>query len=272
MNERLIKQITVAFVFCILIGGITYTVGDVLTPDPTCYDQKQNQKEEGIDCGTVCGKSCELAIVPLEVLSSELISQGDGDFDFVGRVRNPNTVHGASNVSYEIILKAADDSELRRINGSFYILPVQTKFIVKSPLKIEGATKADLVIKDATWNKVNIADLRIDFPLIREQHGTVALPGVKYQIEGVTENRSDFDFDQVDVVVVLERGPGSVAAVTTTTINTFLSDTQRYFKVTWPTAISGDSLTPTVQASTNVFRNSNFIRRYGTQEEFQRYQ
>jgi len=271
MNERVIKQLTIAFVFIILVIGISYSVGEVFTEDPTCYDQQQNQNEEGIDCGAVCNNSCEPDIVPLEVLSAELISQGDGDFDFVGRVRNPNTIHGASNVSYELILRAADGSEVQRINGSFYMLPVQTKYVVKTPLKNEGATAVDMVIKDAVWNKVGVADLKIDFPLIREQHGTVALPGVRYQIEGVIENRSDFDFDTVDVVVILENAANSIAAVTTTTINTFISDTERYFKVTWPTTIPEDSLTPYVQASTNVFRNSNFIRRYGTQEEFQRY-
>jgi len=269
MNERPIKQFTIALIFLIIVVGVSYTSYNILNPDPTCYDQIQNQSEEGIDCGTVCSNTCDPVIVPLQLINGELVPVGE-EFDLVLQVRNPNVLHGAKNVSYDIILTDAEN-KTSVIHGSFYILPLQTKYIIKSRLA-SSLTSWEMVIKDATWHKVTIADLKVDFPLLRELHETVSLPGVKYQVEGTLENRSDFDFDQIDVTVLLIDSLGSVKAVNTTTINTFLSKSQRYFKVTWPYSIVGEGLTPQVQATTNVFNNSNFIRRYGTQEEFQKYQ
>jgi hypothetical protein len=272
MSDRLIKQVTIAAIILVLGGGISYSIYSFVSLDPTCYDGVKNQGEEGIDCGVKCGTVCEPTIVPLEVISQKLIKAGEGEYDFVAQVRNPNTLHGATNVSYEINLKTKDGSPLDVIRGTFYILPVQTKYLVKTPIRrAEEGITSEFVLKDATWHTVSVADLGIDFPLIGEQHGAVSLPGVKYQVEGTLSNTSDFNFDQVDVLVFLQDEQGEIQAITTTTINTFLSDTLRYFKVVWPEEVSGSGLVPQVQAGTNVFNNSNFIRRYGTQEKFQRF-
>lgn len=272
MDERIIKRITIGLIFVVILSGVGYGLYSFTHAQATCFDNKQNQDEEGIDCGAVCGNSCSPQIVPLEIISNELVEVDDG-YDFVAKIRNPNTFVGGANVSYDIIMKDSEGTDLEPIRGTFYILPVQTKYIIKSPLVVSGVpVSATMVIKDITWHMVNASDLQIDFPLIREQHGAASAPGVKYQVEGTISNISDFDFDRVDVSVLLLDSQGVVRAVTTTVINTFLTRSERYFKVTWPTEVQGEGLVPQVQATTNVFNNSNFIKRYGTQEEFQRYQ
>ena len=270
--DRVIKRFTIALIFLVIAAGVGYGIYAFVNVDPTCYDRVQNQGEEGVDCGTTCGNTCDPIVVPLEIVSQRLIAAGESEYDFIARIRNSNTSHGAANVSYDIILKDKNGAAVNTIQGTFYILPVQTKYIVKTPIRIIGTgITPELIIKDVVWHKVNVVDLKIDFPLVGEQHGAVSVPGVRYQEEGTLSNKSDFDFDQVDVLVVVQDFTGEIHAVTSTTINTFLSQSLRYFKVTWPDEISGEGVMLQVQASTNVFNNSNFIRRYGTEEKFQRY-
>ena len=89
--------------------------------------------------------------------------------------------------------------------------------------------------------------------------------------EGVLFNDSDFDFAKVDVVVILFDDAGLALAVGQTNTNTFLSRTERYFSVSWPSQVRGTVAAIRVQASTNLFENENFVKRYGTQEKFQNY-
>lgn len=272
MHERVIKQFTIAAIFFVLVGAISYGYYALHKVSPTCFDRIQNQGEEGIDCGTVCGTTCGPQIVPLQVIATQLVAVGEGDYDAVAQIRNPNTIHGVANADYDLVLKDRSGAVASTIHGSFYMMPVQTKFIVKTPIHSSAPLEsAELVIKDVTWHKIEAADLAIDFPLVREQHGPVSVPGVKYQVEGTLSNKSDFNFDQIDVTVVLQDAQGVIKAVTTTTVNTFLAQSLRYFKVTWPD-LPGTDLTPQVQATTNVFNNQNFLRRYGTEEQFQSYQ
>jgi hypothetical protein len=273
MNDRVIKQVTIALIFFILLGGVSYAILNISQTEPTCFDNVQNQGEEDIDCGTICGTSCAPRVVPIQILSAELISLAEGQYDFVAQVKNANTFVGGANVSYDIIVTDETGQEMTPIRGTFYILPAQTKYIIKSPLLVSGfPVSARMIIKDVLWHTVNASDLQIDFPLIQEQHGISTVPGVKYQVEGLIGNSSEFDFDKVDVAVIVLDSQGAIQSVTTTVINTFVAKSQRYFKVIWPTSIEGDAVTVQVQATTNVFNNSNFIRRYGTQEEFQKFQ
>ena len=83
-------------------------------------------------------------------------------------------------------------------------------------------------------------------------------------------NSSDFDFDKVEVGVILFGDDNQIVAVNRTNIRTFLSRTERGFSVSWPTELP-ESVRQDIEVLTNVFENANFIRNYGTQERFQKY-
>ena len=88
--------------------------------------------------------------------------------------------------------------------------------------------------------------------------------------EGVVFNDSNYDFDSVDVSIVLFDSSNTIVGVNRTEIRTLLAKTERSYKVTWPSQITNVART-SVQVSTNLFENSNFIKSYGTQERFQEF-
>lgn len=281
MEKRAQKQLVVGLIFVLIIGAIGYGFVDFFfITEATCFDGVQNGIEEGVDCGLLaCGVACEPAIVPLNVLSQKLIEVRPGDYDFVAQINNPNSLFGTSRARYTINFGETISDR----SGTFYILPGQTRFVIVSGIQSDSApANSSINITEVEWQKVETFE-NINFPIQRKSYTVVDKNGVFSEFEAVILNSSDFDFDKVEVGVILFSAPkgrdlasggdatlDDIIAVNRTDIRTFLSKTERSFKVTWPTTLPMTARQD-VEVLTNVFENSNFIKRYGTQEKFQKY-
>lgn len=261
---RFVKQLVFGVVYIVVILVIGYGIYYWLHPQPTCFDKIQNQNEEGVDCGLVCGNSCHI-IMPLEVLSVKLFKVAEGDYDILTEIRNPNPDYGSSKIDYDLVLMGQSDEELNRQNYSFYILPGQTKHMVLNLANNNlNITRAQIEVKNIEWDKLNLFDPQlISFPVKNKQFNGV-------EFGAVVLNDSDFDFDTIDVAVILYDQNNNILGVNQSNINTLLSRTERYFKVLWPAPIEG-VFRVDVEPSTNLLKNSNFLEKYGIQEKFQQY-
>ncbi|MCD6568687.1 peptidoglycan-binding protein [bacterium] len=157
MDKRLTKQaivISVTVLFFIVIGlGIRHS----LQPPPTCFDNKRNQGEEGIDCGGPC-IPCRLKENPSFSLmgSPYYLPEPGGKIDIIFRLVNKDQEWGAKSFSYKVILEG-DNQQKEEFIRSGFILPRQSKLFVlplvstniKNPrIKIE-------ILKDSIqWAKV----------------------------------------------------------------------------------------------------------------------
>ena len=272
------KQLIIGLVFALVIGGIGYGIADYFfIIEPTCFDKVRNDLEEGVDCGLIaCGMACEPAILPLNVMSQKLIEVRPGDYDFVAQINNPNSLFGSSRVGYQLNFGALQKT------GTFYISPGQTRFVIVPGIRaanpVEGSAQgrvpvgvADVSINitEVEWQRVETFEY-ISFPVQRKGYVVVDQNGIFSELEAVVLNGSDFDFDKVEVGVILFSAEGEIVAVNKTDIRTFLSRTERYFKVGWPVELP-EVNRQDVEVLTNVFENANFIRRHGAQEKFQKY-
>ena len=260
MDGRFQKQLIIGLVFVLILSGIGYGIYSNLGMKVSCTDGIKNGKEEGVDCGSLaCGKACEPAIMPINIISSQFFKVGQGDYDFVAQLSNPNVSYGASRLEYS----------LGSTSGSFYILPGQTKWLVLTALKItEEVGGINLVINNAQWEKLDMPNNAVNFVLRRKdyrptQKGT--------ELDAILYNDSNYDFDKIDVVVILFNDAGSIVGVSKTDIRTFISKSERGFNVAWPFALPGNVARQDVEASTNLFENFNFIKSYGTEEKFQKF-
>lgn len=286
---RLRKQLIIGFIFVLILSGIGYGFVDYFfVVEPTCFDNIQSGQEEGVDCGFLaCGVACEPAILPLNVQFKKLIEVRSEDYDFVAQVNNPNSIFGASLAKYDLNLFRNDGSSLRK-TGTFYVLPGQTRYIIISGIRDSGAlADAFLDITEVKWEKVQSFE-NLSFPVQRKSYAVLNKNGTFSELEAVIFNNSDFNFDKIEVGVILfsqsraDQPPAgaessgkdntlnNIVAVNRTDIKTFLSRTERYFKVTWPVELP-TTVRQDIEILTNVFENSNFIKRYGTQERFQKY-
>jgi hypothetical protein len=260
MDGRTQKQFIIGLVFVLILGGIGYGVYSGLVAKSSCTDGIKNGKEEGVDCGTLaCGKACEPAIMPIKIISSQFFKVGSGDYDFVAQLSNPNVSYGSAQLEYS----------LGSNSGFSYILPGQTKWLVLTALKMpNGVEGVQFVIMNAQWEKLDIPNNTVNFTLRRKDYHT-AQKGT--QLDAVLYNDSNFDFDKIDVAVILFDDAGGIVGVNKTDIRTFLSKSERGFNVAWPFALPAPAVRQDVEASTNLFENSNFIKNYGSQEKFQKF-
>ena len=265
MEARTQKRLFIGLVFILILSGIGYGIYAGSATKFSCTDGIMNGKEEGLDCGILaCGKSCEPAIMPIEIISSQFLKIGEGDYDFVAQVFNPNTSFGASRVEFSL------GSSL----GSFYILPGQTKWLVLTALKIGGEVgDLKLVIKNAQWEKLDMPDNAVNFVLRRKDYriAQASPSGQGSELDAILFNNSNYDFDKIDVAVILFDDTGNIIGVGKTDVRTFIAKSERGFNVAWPFALPGNVARQDVEASTNLFENSNYIKSYGSQEKFQKF-
>lgn len=279
MDSRTQKQLIIGSIFILIIGSIGYGFVDYFfVVESTCFDKVQNGIEEGVDCGLLaCGVACEPAILPLNIISQKLIEVRPQDYDFVAQINNPNSFFGASRVRYELNIgvegKEIVDSNKMPLQktGTFFILPGQTRFVIIPSIRSNDVlVGVSIDIKEVEWEKIEMFE-NLNFSVQRKNYLVINKNGIFSELEGVVLNNSDFDFDKVEVGIILFDGNGEIVGINKTDIRTFLSRTERYFKVSWPTRLPANVARQDIEVLTNVFENSNFIRRYGTQERFQKY-
>jgi hypothetical protein len=262
MNGRLLKQLIIGLVFVLILGGVSYGVYSSLAPKMSCTDGIKNGTEEGVDCGTLaCGKVCEPAIMPINIISSQFFKVGQGDYDFVAQISNQNDSYGASRIEYSI--------DAFNYHGFTYILPNQTKWVVLTSLKSSvDIESAQLIINKVQWEKLNMPNNEVNFALRRKDYRFTSKGS---ELEVVLYNNSNYDFDKIDVAVILFDDTGSMVGVNKTDIRTFTSKSERGFTVVWPFILQENIISQEVEASTNLFENSNFIKSYGSSEKFQKF-
>lgn len=274
--DRFLKQFLFALLFLVIFGGIGFWIYRATRPAVTCFDKIQNQNEEGIDCGAVCGNICQSSIKPIETRNSYLFkikepsSVGDTfDFDALFRVYNPNIQLGSAWVNYELNIFDDQNQVLLQKPGRFYILPGQTKYIYEPALKTpKPAMKVELKTTLANWEKLTgVFSEDVKLVARSKDYFTGGRPGIFSRVSGVIFNASNFDLDQVEVVAVLFKN-GQPIGAGRTDLRTFQAKTDRFYEITWVAPVPVPDRVE-VEAQTNVFANSNFLRKYGTPEKFQ---
>ncbi|OGN01172.1 MAG: hypothetical protein A3B91_05280 [Candidatus Yanofskybacteria bacterium RIFCSPHIGHO2_02_FULL_41_29] len=272
LAPRLLRRIIIAVVFLAVFFLFGYGTRQLTQPTPTCTDGAKNGEEEGIDCGLfACQNYCEPDLDPPKVVSTELIEAGDNDYDFVAEIVNPHKDFGASEVTYELTLSNGGGTTLTKREGIFYILPSQTKYLIITFITTEkNILRTEFKIKSAKWQKIeSLEGMNL---IVRNQQYKTSSDGRLNTLDATIFNDSDFEFESVDVGVVLRNSKKDIIAVNKSEIRTFLARSERHFRVTWPFSIGGEVVSIEIKPVTNLFENSNFIKRYGSEvEKFQKY-
>lgn len=271
--SRLAKQFIYLFFFLAIISLVLYGGYSLFTSEPTCFDGRMNGDETGIDCGGSCFQICLDTLADINITQSNLIPIENGDYDYVARVRNPNTTHGSGNVEYDVNFLDSSGTVVDTFSGAFNILPGQTRYVLISPIKLDReVTSAQMVIKNPNWIQVEDFDSSmVRFLDRRKEYVELGNDTVFSRVDGVIYNDSDFDFDFVEVMVVLFDSDDKILGAGSTTVRTFLSKTENFYQINWFEPFEGEVARMEVQATTNAFDNLNFLRTFGGGEQFQQF-
>lgn len=99
---------------------------------PTCFDGKQNQNENGVDCGGKCARVCASAFLSPSVKWSQLDAIGNGIYNLGAYIENPNLDGAATNVTYLFNLYDKDAHLIGMRRGTAY-LPAHKNTLIFEP-------------------------------------------------------------------------------------------------------------------------------------------
>lgn len=272
--HRSLKQVIVFLVYFTLAMSLSVAVYFAFIKAPeTCFDNKQNQNEAGIDCGGVC-TACKEIIVGEDLRFTEVafVPGGNGKYDVLGKVYNPNDVEGASSFAYTVVLKDSAGTVLTTRSGRSYILPQENKYILELSLAtaVAPATVA-FSVESVEWARFSGYQEKPAVNIYQKSYSAIS-SGVGFgEARGLISNESPYDFRTIVVKVVLRDTGGSPRAFNSTEIRTVLSGEERDFRLVWPNAFPGTVEKVEMEVDADVYHSDNFIRQYLPGGKFQEF-
>jgi len=278
MDYRRRKQIIIAsllaLVLILLLAGAYYKW---FYNAPTCFDNKQNQKEEGVDCGGPCAISCErLTIKDLQIEWVKFLPLKDNHYDLAAKITNPNPNFGLGELAYIFRLYDASGAKIKEQTGSSFIAPGQKKYLVEGNVTTDKPIdKVELAItksEPVDWQKLKEGFQMPNIYVHDKQFKFLEKSAATAQASGIIKNDSLFDFDTISVAIVLFDENKEVVGVNKTEARTVPAGEERYFAALWFNQLAPAVTNVDMQAETNLFLDENFMRRFGVLgEKFQEY-
>lgn len=120
-TKRQIKIIAaILFLFIVWIIILLYPR---FNKPPTCFDNKQNQDETGVDCGGVCQALCLSEVNDVSIKWARSFPTTETVYNTVAYIENKNIDAGVMSVPYSFQFYNADNQLISERQGKTYIAP-----------------------------------------------------------------------------------------------------------------------------------------------------
>lgn len=215
----------------ILVGTPIYFI--FFNKPQTCFDNKQNQNEAGVDCGGLCERACiqEVIAEPI-ILWSRAFEVSPGKYNLVAYVQNANVNHIADPVEYSFKIYDKDNILIGLREGRAGVPPVKTYPIFEQGLDVGERMPAKVLFQfnePFVWNKytatkpeVTISELSVT--------GTTSEPRISTSIVNKTLNR----FENIEVIAVIYGAKDNAIATSRTFVSALESRSEVPIVFTWP--------------------------------------
>ena len=243
-----------------VLGGIAFLFASRFVPTPTCFDNRKNQGELGIDCGGPCGL-CELKNPKsVSIFWARLGHAAPGVYDAAALVENPNEVLSSPILQYEFTF-FDNIGEIGRRTGTTFIFPQERVYVVEPNIQlVREPTRVEFKILGVPpWSVLAGA---LPTLVVQDRQYRVRDTGGHRQsvVEATIANASPFDFRRMETaIVVLDRDGNVVGA--NRVVNEFVKGGAAVPVVSlWPTELVGEAATIEVQPRINILAPDAVIK------------
>ncbi len=237
---RLAKQIIYGAFYLILWGGaIAAIYFFFIKPAPSCFDGKQNQNEEGIDCGGPPVGGCSNVCLPPGLKAPQVIDRvmvihpTPERLTILGRISNPNQDYGIKSLTYEFLLYNLAGQVVQSFPGESFLYAGEIKYIILPNISYpaESFSKIDLKISSYDWvpKKEFPGPPKIDISALETRDS-----GSGLVVEGRITNNDTVSFNKIVIVAILRGKLGQTAGVSQTEIDSILPNETKEFSVIHP--------------------------------------
>ncbi len=274
MEKRDKKRLLIGAVYAAIFMGAVFLIYQWLKPAPDCFDGIKNQNEEGLDCGGICAKKCDIKTQQdLKVLAAGFAPSGSGNnFDLYAQVENSNQNLGSNKFFYQWTVKDSSGAIIASKSGANFILPGETKYVIENNLAVKDTPdKIELFISNPEWVEANEFYEAPQLKIVNKQYNEIS-SGVGFsEAVGLLKNESPLDFSKIKIKIILKNDFGKIVAINSTELNTVKSGENREFRAGWPSRFPGSVSNMEIQPEVNVFDSEAFFRRFFKPEKFQQY-
>lgn len=274
-TKRMFKRIVIIAVYIILAFFIIFGIYYFFRTQPTCQDSKLNQGEEKADCGGPCKPCVEIpSIANIEILEKGIIASGANKYDAVVKLKNPNAVYGVAGFDYKFVILDGSGKILDEKSERSFVLPGETKYIFAFNLESsEKPASFDFRISSFKWTKFSEYQ-EPDVNIYAKEFNLVSSGAEFAQLKGKMKNQSDYDFKKITVKAVLRNGEGALIAINETNFNDVKTGEEREIFLNWADAFAVDpmSVKIEIEPEVNAFDSDNFMKKYGTQQQYESYE
>lgn len=234
MTSRLIKQIIYGAGYLILFFGIAYGIYFIsFRSSATCFDNKQNGRETGVDCGGQCA-SCEIKKLSLIEIDWIKYFSTSNQAIITAEFKNPNDKYGAAEFTYTIDILGNDGGMLKTFSKKSFIYASEIKYIFETieanPTNIKNIK---ISFSDIQWKSIS------DFQKPKIQTREILTKDNNGAIEasGVFLNDNAYSLSKVRIVAFLSNSNGIKIAASKTEFENINSYKENYFKIIFPQGV-----------------------------------
>lgn len=234
MDFRTKRQLTVLAIiaaFFVLVGG---TIVYRALPEPTCFDQRRNQGEAGIDCGGPCIPCALAEAKPIEVFWVKFVETRESSYDVAAELKNPNGKLAAASFDYEFRLNDTAGVLVAARSGRSFLYPGELAHISEIGLSSGREIKrASLAIDQVIWRVAEGG--APDVIAGGKEHVIRAEDGAPISVvKASVTNRTLSDRKDVRATVLLSDRDGNLIGVSSTVLPELPAGLARPVEFRWP--------------------------------------
>ncbi|HCP08987.1 MAG TPA: hypothetical protein DIT25_04285 [Candidatus Moranbacteria bacterium] len=268
------KRISIISIYLLILISLIGIIFYWNWPEPSCFDGKLNQNEQGIDCGGICAERCEIAAKEdLAVLQTGFVSSGSADnFDIYALINNPNQVLASSGFGYKFIIKDFSDEVIGDYSGTSFILPGEKKYLLANNMSFSGSpAKVELSIINPEWVEVNELYEKPQLKVVNRNYREITSGAGFSEASGLVKNESSLAFAKIGIVIIIKDEYDKEVGFNSTEMRTVQAGENRAFSVQWPNRFPGNVSNMEIQPEVNVFSSEAFVKKYFKTGKFQQY-
>lgn len=212
-KRQLLYLILVLGVFLVVIS---FPIFSFFNKPATCFDGKQNQDELGIDCGGACSLFCPFEVADPIVHWSRSLQSGDGMYDAVALIENPNVNAGVEEAPYSFKVYDSNNILIVEREGKTFINPNDRLVVLESGLATGERLPARTLFEfrgELKWIRAEGGK-----PLLRVEREALDTTQIQPRLKATLSNQSLEDLEDVVVTVLLYDKNDNVIAVSKTEI------------------------------------------------------
>lgn len=228
VRRRLTYLLGVFIVLAVIIG---VPLAFYLYEPPTCFDDRRNQGEGGVDCGGPCARLCPNDSLPFVVDWTQKFKVTSSLWSVAAHVQNPNYSSGARDVPYLFELYDTEGVLIAQRRGRVTVKPRASFTIFEGGFLIERDPARVLFTftENPVYEKMDATTPEL-IVVNRVLSGEENRP----RLEAVIRNNSVKDVVTVPVTAVIFDKEGNAIAASKTIVDRIDSNKSANVAFTWP--------------------------------------